>query len=288
MAYNEKNLGRGEKVVYQGHKHVLLLIKAAFQWIALFIVAIIAAIFIGVIQTTLTDTPKLVLVLVAIATAFVSLIAFGISYLVWAAEQYIITNERVVRVEGIINKKETATSLDKVNDVETDQTLFGRMFNYGQVRILTGSDEGVNVLDFLARPHEFKKIMLNAKNKYYGDASDLAPRATGRRYDDEEEADRNSRGRDPRQEGRVYNAPPPQASYQGQIDPRGYAPPAQQPQPRPQPPQPQYYAQPAPPQQSMSPQQIAETIQQLARLRDSGVISEAEFQSKKNDLMNRL
>jgi membrane protein YdbS with pleckstrin-like domain len=212
---------------------------------------------------------------------FVGLIGFAIAFLLWKTEEYIITNERILRIEGIVNKNETATALEKINDVETHQSLIGRLFGYGNVMIQTGSDQGINKLDFLAKPQEFKKIMLNAKNKIYGDASDLAP--GGRVYEDDE-----GQVRRVRPQVQVYDVPPPQAQprypqqsqyYEAQPqptynDPRGgYA-------PRPQPPMPS--------QGPTSAAQIAEAIQQLARLRDSGAISEAEFQAKKNDLMSRM
>ena len=67
-------------------------------------------------------------------------------------------------------------------------------------------------------------------------------------------------------------------------DRRWYAP-AVPPQPQPYP---QANAYPKAGNQQATPQQIADSIAQLARLRDNGIISEAEFQSKKTELMNRL
>jgi membrane protein YdbS with pleckstrin-like domain len=288
MAYDPKNLGRGEKIVYYAHRHYFVLIKNALQWILLFIFAMVITIFFATRNMTdFAGTIKTIVIFLGLIGLVVGIIGFAISFLLWKTEEYIITNERIIRIEGIISKNETATSLDKINDVETNQSLLGRLFGYGNVKIQTGSDQGFNQLDFLAKPHEFKKIMLNAKNRIYGDASDLAPDPRGRN----EEEDGNQRR--PRQaqvydvpaaprppapypnQGQYNNVPPPAPAQPAYNDPRGYA-------PRPQP----NYAQ--PPQAPISPSQIAEAIQQLARLRDSGAISEAEFQAKKNDLMNRM
>ncbi len=305
MAYNEKNLGDGERIVHIAHKHVIVLFKAAAQWIALFIFAIIAAIVIN--AQPWDQTVKTVLLLVMLVSAFIAFIAFGISFLVWQAEQYILTNERVIQIEGIINKKEFGTSLEKINDVETDQSLLGRMLGYGTVEVLTGSDTGINKLEYLDKPQEFKKVMLNAKNRHYGDASDFAP--GGPRYRDDGEGELRPRGRAGQGQGQVYDAPgrgqdvygqggqpyevPPRSQHPTNgPDPRGYSQPRPQPQSyqqQPYVPTNGYTAPPQPQSQGqLSPQQIADSIQQLARLRDSGVISEAEFQAKKNELMNRL
>jgi hypothetical protein len=119
--------------------------------------------------------------------------------------------------------------------------------------------------------------MLNAKNRYYGDASDFAPGGP-RRYTDDE--DKQPFPPQPRKSNQAYAVPPAAPLYQN--DPRGYVPAA--------PSQGQSYQQPtnAYQNQPVTPQQIADSIAQLARLRDNGIISEAEFQNKKNELMNRL
>jgi membrane protein YdbS with pleckstrin-like domain len=287
MAYNKANLSSGEQIVHISHKHIIVLFRAAVQWIILFIFALIVAIFISVYNPPASSasdfltTVRPFVQIIALVAMLISFIAFVISYLVWQAEQYIITNERVIQVEGILNKKEYTTSLEKINDIETDQTLFGRMLGYGTVQLLTGSDSGVNRLDYLDKPFEFKKIMLNAKNRYYGDASDFAPGGP-RRYADDE--DKQPFPQQPRKSNQAYAVPPAAPVYQN--DPRGYVPAA--------PSQGQSYQQPTNAYQNqnqnqpVTPQQIADSIAQLARLRDNGIISEAEFQNKKNELMNRL
>ncbi|MEN6300163.1 MAG: PH domain-containing protein, partial [Anaerolineaceae bacterium] len=81
----------------------------------------------------------------------------------WLNHQYIITNRRVIQVSGIFNKSVTDSSLEKVNDVHMDQSFLGRIFDYGDVEILTASELGVNQFKRIAKPVEFKTAMLNAK-----------------------------------------------------------------------------------------------------------------------------
>jgi uncharacterized membrane protein YdbT with pleckstrin-like domain len=63
--------------------------------------------------------------------------------LVWSHHQYIVTNWRVLQISGIFNKNVIDSSLEKVNDVKMTQSFFGRIFNYGNVEILTASELGV-------------------------------------------------------------------------------------------------------------------------------------------------
>ncbi len=66
----------------------------------------------------------------------------------WTNRQFIITNRRVIQVSGFINKNVTDSSLEKVNDVKLAQSFWGRLFDYGDVEILTASELGTNHVPF--------------------------------------------------------------------------------------------------------------------------------------------
>lgn len=83
----------------------------------------------------------------------------------WLNERYIITNRRVMEVRGVINKHVRDSALEKVNDVELDQSVVGRILGYGTVQIITGSDIGMNMFRRIANPVRFKREMLNAKER---------------------------------------------------------------------------------------------------------------------------
>ncbi|MCL4562398.1 MAG: PH domain-containing protein [Chloroflexi bacterium] len=84
-------------------------------------------------------------------------------YLNWSNKKYIITNLRVMQVAGVINKNVTDSSLEKVNDVKLSQSFWGRIFNFGDVEILTASELGINQFKTIGEPVHFKTTMLNAK-----------------------------------------------------------------------------------------------------------------------------
>jgi hypothetical protein len=64
-----------------------------------------------------------------------------------------------------MNKQVTDTSLEKVNDVKMDQSFFGRLFDYGDLEILTASEAGIDRFRKLGSPIRFKTAMLNAKEQ---------------------------------------------------------------------------------------------------------------------------
>jgi hypothetical protein len=96
----------------------------------------------------------------------------------WFFERYIITNRRVMEVKGIINKHVRDSALEKVNDVELDQSVWGRILGYGTVQIITGSDIGMNMFRRISNPVRFKREMLNAKERL-GDETSPVPVGEG-------------------------------------------------------------------------------------------------------------
>ena len=62
----------------------------------------------------------------------------------WSAQDYLVTNRRVIKVEGILNKHSADSSLEKINDAVLDQSIFGRMLGYGDLDILTATEESVD------------------------------------------------------------------------------------------------------------------------------------------------
>ncbi len=96
----------------------------------------------------------------------------------WLNEQFIITNRRVMEVRGIINKHVRDSALEKVNDVELEQSIVGRLLGYGTVQIITGSDIGVNMFRRISNPVRFKREMLNAKEELHTTTLPAEPEET--------------------------------------------------------------------------------------------------------------
>lgn len=160
MGYFEKLLSERESVVLRVHRHIIFVILHMTPYIlltlALWGVAIVAGI-------TLDGTPRTVVVLALLAASLYPLARAIYKLLFWLKEEYVITSRRIVQVEGLINKRTFDSALEKVNDVQMRQSLFGRVFGYGDIEIITGSDIGVNHLWGIANPFEFKRALLEAK-----------------------------------------------------------------------------------------------------------------------------
>ena len=95
----------------------------------------------------------------------------GIAVAIWTAlryvnQEYVLTNRRVIQVEGVLNRKSTDSSLEKINDAVLNQSVFGRMFDFGDLTVLTASESGIDTMKMIRGPIEFKKAMLDAKHEF--------------------------------------------------------------------------------------------------------------------------
>lgn len=156
MGYVQRLLAGHENIVFATRQHWIVLLGSLIVN-GLLIAAIMAAAII--LSTMLVFPPALFL----LALILIPLIRLVMRVVRWWNEQYIITNRRVIQVEGVINKHVIDSSLEKVNDVVLVQSVWGRLLDYGDVEILTASDMGMNRLDRLGSPVRFKTEMLIQK-----------------------------------------------------------------------------------------------------------------------------
>ncbi|EFO80881.1 membrane-flanked domain protein [Oscillochloris trichoides DG-6] len=172
MAYIDQLLGRGEQILYIARQHLFVLIANILAELSLIALLVAAGVtsnwaFKDRLEPIIGSlTASSLILLICISISIIVMISGFIDYLRWNTEQYIITDRRVIQVHGIINKRVIDSSLEKINDVELRQSLIGRMMNFGTVEILTASDDGVNVMDRIEDPLEFKKAMLDAKHNH--------------------------------------------------------------------------------------------------------------------------
>ena len=155
MGYLQELLGKNEEIVFLTRQHWYVLLRTGVinLLIALIVgaLALIAQIFLPVVG------------LVVLVLWLLPIVWFVHDYLIWLNEEYLITNRRVIRVGGVLNKSVTDSSLEKVNDVKMEQTFIGRIFGFGDVEILTASEIGANLFHNIQNPVKFKTEMLNQK-----------------------------------------------------------------------------------------------------------------------------
>ncbi|MDI3341091.1 MAG: PH domain-containing protein [Sphaerobacter sp.] len=158
MAYIGGLLGEGEHVLIVARRHPIFLAG----WVGLYLIAAAALIGLGAWVGTAVGMWAGAIVG---ALTFIPLAIALVRFLHWHREQFVVTNYRIIQIQGLFNKRVLDSSLEKVNDILMTQSLMGRLCNYGTLEILTGSEIGVNRLDALSEPFRFKRAILDARTR---------------------------------------------------------------------------------------------------------------------------
>jgi uncharacterized membrane protein YdbT with pleckstrin-like domain len=159
--YLKSVLGQMEEIILITRHHWFVLLRSIFVE-GLMITAILVLVSVGIVSLPQADYPWLPWLYLLIILPFASLFWDVLKY---TSHAFVVTNRRIIQIDGIINKNVTDSSLEKVNDVKMKQSFFGRIFDFGDIEIMTASELGINKFTTIARPIQFKTAMLDAKEK---------------------------------------------------------------------------------------------------------------------------
>jgi hypothetical protein len=169
--YADRLLSEGEDVVLRTRQHWLAVLLEMRYAILLFVAGLVLLF----LSQNVSGPLRNILGPITIGAIVLSLLLLAKIYITWYSEDYLVTNRRVLKVEGIINKRSADSSLEKINDAVLEQSLLGRMLNYGDLDILTAADVAVDRYRMLNRAPEFKRQMLNQKHDLEGEYSRPLP-----------------------------------------------------------------------------------------------------------------
>jgi uncharacterized membrane protein YdbT with pleckstrin-like domain len=149
--YIDDILQPGEKVLYSTNAHWIFFLPAIIGWI-----------LVGVLLVLSGLVPAGPSVLVCLSLAAISAVAALYKTATawfhrWTTETDV-TNFRVVHKTGFVKRQTFEMSVDKVESVDVDQSILGRILNYGDVTVL-GVGEGGKTLDTIASPLAFRNAI---------------------------------------------------------------------------------------------------------------------------------
>jgi len=270
MSYARNLLSRGEEVVHESRQHWFAVIARTWIWLIVAMVALAGVIVLSSGDPVFGNAEvDLILTIAVVAALLVSAALVGFVLWDWRSQEWLVTTRRVIRAEGVLNKSMADSSLEKINDARLEQSIFGRVFGFGTLDILTAAEEmgGSNLADFpmIADPIDFKRAMLDQKQML--ERPDLAPP----RY--------QHAAQQPEMQ-RAEPMPPRAGSDRVALSPE--AAPGAVPPPEPTPTPPETAAAPNPA------DELATTLERLAGLRDRGLITPEEYEAKKRDLLERM
>lgn len=152
MGYLERLLIPGEAILHRARRSAWPTFAAPVAMNVLAVAAAIAA-------SLLAPGPGLL----AWALPLASLGWLGWRWVWWTNKVYLVTNHRVMKLEGVLAKSHGDASLDKINDMQLSQGLAARMFGYGDLAIATANEAASVTYHFLKDPVEFKRKALIAR-----------------------------------------------------------------------------------------------------------------------------
>lgn len=144
MGYAEKVLQPGETIAYRAHLHWIAYLSAVLFIVAAVVLALLAVFLPGAAL-------RLGLIVAALIALFLGLFQTLRVWFVVANTEIIVTNRRLIYKTGFIARDTVEMNLDKVESVLVEQTIVGRMLDFGRV-IIRGVGAGLEPIDRVAAP----------------------------------------------------------------------------------------------------------------------------------------
>jgi uncharacterized membrane protein YdbT with pleckstrin-like domain len=143
-------LKKDEKLLLITRKHWIQMVLPVFAWLLLTVLLLW-------LMTNYT---------VAFIIILLSAIYPMIEYINWKYNLWAVTNMRVVDESGFFTRYSKESPLDKINNVEYDQPIWGRILGYGNVDIQTAAEMGETKYQLIHHPKLLKDTITHAQEEY--------------------------------------------------------------------------------------------------------------------------
>lgn len=155
MSYFDQSLANNEQIRYASSLSWYTQINSVMFAVFLLIVGLLSPTFLSDID----HTGYVGLILIA-SFLFIVLKSFFIIN----STELVLTNLKVAMKKGILNIKVFEINLHKIESVQVQQTLLGRIFNFGQIE-LHGMGGSPILINNIKDPTSFRRIILEEINQ---------------------------------------------------------------------------------------------------------------------------
>lgn len=131
-SYVESNLIKNEKVQYEGKTSIWSLL------------------------------PKIVLGLILLPFYGIGLLFWASAAITYYTTELAITNKRVVAKFGLIRRNTVEMNISKVESIQVDQGILGRIFNFGSV-LVAGAGDPKAPIPGISHPLQFRKMFFEVQ-----------------------------------------------------------------------------------------------------------------------------
>ena len=170
ISYDFRGRRANENVLMLVSYHSWLLMPIIYVWLVL--VALVSGVmwYFGASQVT--------------SIALVVAVVFGVissfyRWFLWNNSKYIITNQRIIRLNqiGLFNREISEAEIDRIQEISTDiKGPIHTLLNFGTIRIKTASEDSrvdlVNVVD----PYDIQQEVARIRQEITGDSLSVKPK----------------------------------------------------------------------------------------------------------------
>ena len=153
MPFPKKNLNANETIALDMHPHWWYFAEPAS--------ALVLVIVLGILQATkgpegdTGDVIRLVLIALLVLTA---LWVIG-RYLKWITTNFVMTSQRLIFRQGVIAKSGIEIPLERVNNVNFNQSVFERLLGAGDLLIESGGEDGQQRFTDIRNPSKVQNLL---------------------------------------------------------------------------------------------------------------------------------
>ncbi len=162
MPYPKKNLNANETIALDMHPHWWYFAEPAWS--------LLGSIVLGIIVLAKTDKGTngyKVLGSLALVLLVGTAIWLVIRYLKWLTTNFVITSNRLIFRQGILAKSGIEIPLERVNNVNFNQSVFERILGAGDLLIESGGEDGQSRFTDIRRPAQVQNLIHAQMESHY-------------------------------------------------------------------------------------------------------------------------
>ena len=165
-----------ERIIYEAKPNLILSCKKAILGFILLIIALFVSgpiiQYIGHMQVYLISYIKLPLTRYAAVAVFVVILII-ILYIIWQimgwySKEYILTESKIIVKSGIILTSKNSMPYSTIQDINTSQSIFARLFNVGSISAYSAYDNNQVALENISNPSKVEEIIFSNMNRNRG------------------------------------------------------------------------------------------------------------------------
>ncbi len=150
MSYVQQVLQPGETLRFQTNIH---------WFVYLYAIAAVVIALAFLLWFYLDPTMNVLLLYGAILFGIIALVLAAPAWIKRLGTEIAVTDRRIISKSGLVQRHTTEVNMDKVESVDVDQSILGRLFGYGSITV-RGTGEGIATLHNIAQPLEFRNTVI--------------------------------------------------------------------------------------------------------------------------------